>query len=120
LDLHKQILIKYWGYPDFRPKQEEIILSILSAKDTLAILPTGGGKSITYQLPGLILDGISLVISPLISLMNDQVDDLKERNINAIALNSSLNFQKYEWSINQLHSGQTKFLFISPRETSVS
>jgi ATP-dependent DNA helicase RecQ len=114
LDLHKQILIKYWGYPDFRPKQEEIILSILSAKDTLAILPTGGGKSITYQLPGLILDGISLVISPLISLMNDQVDDLKERNINAIALNSSLNFQKYEWSINQLHSGQTKFLFISP------
>jgi ATP-dependent DNA helicase RecQ len=114
LDLHKQILIKYWGYPDFRPKQEEIILSILSAKDTLAILPTGGGKSITYQVPGLILDGISLVISPLISLMNDQVDDLKERNINAIALNSSLNFQKYEWSINQLHSGQTKFLFISP------
>lgn len=110
----KQILIKYWGYSNFRPKQESIIKSVLDGHDTLALLPTGGGKSICYQVPGLLLDGITLVITPLIALMKDQVDNLKKRHIPAVALFSGMNSYEYELAINQCTHGDTKFLYLSP------
>lgn len=110
----RQILIKYWGYPDFRPKQEAIINSVLAGKDTLTLLPTGGGKSICYQVPGLMLDGLTIVVTPLIALMKDQVDSLKRRNIPAVALYSGLKHHEYEWAINQALRNQTKFLYLSP------
>lgn len=110
----RQILIKYWGYPNFRSKQESIINSVLQGKDTLALLPTGGGKSICYQVPGLMFDGITLVVTPLIALMKDQVENLKKRNIPAVALYSGLRHHEYEWAINQAIQGQTKFLYLSP------
>lgn len=110
----RQILIKYWGYPDFRSKQEAIINSVMYGTDTLALLPTGGGKSICYQVPGLMLDGLTLVVTPLIALMKDQVENLKKKNIPAIALYSGLKHHEYEWAINQAINGQTKFLYLSP------
>jgi ATP-dependent DNA helicase RecQ len=114
MDAIRQILIKYWGYPNFRPRQEEIIQSILAGHDTLALLPTGGGKSICYQVPGLVLDGITLVITPLIALMKDQVDNLKTRNIKAVALYSGMNAHEYELAMNQVTHGEAKFLYLSP------
>ena len=78
-----EILKKYWGYDSFRPLQEDIIQSVLAGNDTLGLMPTGGGKSITFQVPGMILDGLTLVVTPIISLMKDQVDNLLERRIKA-------------------------------------
>ena len=83
------ILSEYWGYNSFRPLQEDIIMSILEGRDTLGLLPTGGGKSITFQVPTMVLDGLTIVITPLISLMKDQVDNLREIGINAIYFFSS-------------------------------
>ena len=80
------ILKKYWGYDKFRPVQKDIILSVLDKHDTLALLPTGGGKSICFQIPGLALGGTCLVVSPLIALMNDQVQNLKNKGISAVAV----------------------------------
>ncbi len=110
----KQILIKYWGYPHFRPKQESIIQSVLEGRDTLALLPTGGGKSICYQIPGIYLGGITLVITPLIALMKDQVENLKKRNIKAVALFSGMKKTEYEFALNQCTHGDTHFLYLSP------
>ncbi len=108
------ILQKYWGYPDFRPDQKTVVASILSKKDTLALLPTGGGKSICYQAPGLVLDGMVVVISPLIALMNDQVQGLKDRNIPAIALTSSMNYKEVEIALDNAVYDKYKFLYVSP------
>ena len=112
----KEILLKYWGYSSFRENQEEIIKMIISNKDTLALLPTGGGKSICYQIPSLIMDGICIVVSPLISLMKDQVEDMKSKGIKAIALTSDLNFKEVDIALTNCIFGGYKFLYISPEK----
>lgn len=107
-------LKKYFGYDSFREGQEEIIKEILAGRDVLGVLPTGGGKSICYQLPALMKDGITLVISPLISLMKDQVDALKENGIAASFINSSLSLEDYKKSLSDIKSGAVKLVYISP------
>lgn len=107
-------LKKYFGYDSFREGQEEIIKEILAGRDVLGVLPTGGGKSICYQLPALMMDGISLVISPLISLMKDQVDALRENGIAATFINSSLSLEDYKKSLSEIRSGAVKLVYISP------
>jgi len=114
-DKIRNILKTYWGYNTFRPLQEEIILSVLSGKDTLALLPTGGGKSICFQVPAIAMSGLCLVVSPLIALMKDQVANLKKRHIKAAALYSGMSPQTMENVIsNALYDRELKFLYLSP------
>jgi len=110
------ILKQYWGYDSFRPKQEDIINSVLRQKDTVALLPTGGGKSICYQVPGMVYDGITIVISPLIALMKDQVESLNSRNITALALTSELSPEETDKALDECVYGEIKFLYISPEK----
>ncbi|GAA0726236.1 DNA helicase RecQ [Clostridium malenominatum] len=107
-------LKQYYGYKDFRKSQEEIISSILQYKDTIAIMPTGGGKSICYQIPALLFDGITIVISPLISLMKDQVDSIKELGINCEYINSSRKNSEIQEILNNLLLDNIKILYIAP------
>lgn len=107
-------LKKYFGFDSFREGQREIIEKILEGKDVLGVLPTGGGKSICYQLPALMKDGLTLVISPLISLMKDQVDVLREDGIDASFINSSLDFETYIDTLEDVRKGKIKLLYISP------
>ncbi len=109
-----KILQKYYGYRSFRSSQEDIINNILNKNDTLAIMPTGGGKSICYQVPALLFDGITLVISPLISLMKDQVDSIKNLGIGADYINSSLNQHEILSIISRLKENSIKILYIAP------
>ncbi len=109
-----QILQQYWGYDSFRQPQEQIINDIVSGHDVIGILPTGSGKSVIYQVSGLMLQGITVVISPLIALIEDQVAGLNRRGIKAIALTGHLNFEELERLLNNAQFGQTKFLFLSP------
>lgn len=108
------ILRKYWGYTAFRECQEEIIDSVLAGKDTLGLLPTGGGKSLTFQVPGLMLEGLSLVITPLISLMKDQVDNLRTRRIKAACIHSGMRLSQVRNAIDSCLYGNCRFLYISP------
>jgi ATP-dependent DNA helicase RecQ len=108
------ILRKYWGYDRFRPMQDDIIGSVLTGTDTLAILPTGGGKSICFQVPGLLLDGICLVVTPLVALMQDQVQQLQSRNIAAVALHSGLGFSEVRDILRDAVQGKYRFLYVSP------
>jgi ATP-dependent DNA helicase RecQ len=108
------ILKRYWGYPVFRPLQEDIIQSVLQKQDTLTLLPTGGGKSICFQVPALALDGICIVISPLIALMKDQVEQLKKRNIPAVALYSGLTRREIDIILDNCVFNHYKFLYVSP------
>lgn len=110
------ILKKYWGYDSFRACQEEIVDSILDGHDTLGLMPTGGGKSITFQVPALMMDGLTVVITPLISLMNDQVENLHARHIKAIALHSGLSMRERRVALNHLDSGRVKILYVSPEK----
>jgi len=109
-----QILKTYWGHDQFRPAQLEIIQSILEGKDTLAILPTGGGKSICFQVPAMALDGLCLVISPLIALMEDQVNRLNENDMPAAALVSGLKLHEQEEILAAAENSELKFLYVSP------
>ncbi len=108
------ILKQYWGFTAFRPLQEDIIQAVLSGKDTLALLPTGGGKSICFQVPVLAREGMGLVVSPLIALMQDQVQNLKKRGIPAVAISSGLSHSEIDIALENSTQGRYKFLYLSP------
>ncbi len=108
------ILKKYWGYSAFRPLQEEVINAVLQSKDTLALMPTGGGKSICFQVPGLLLEGICIVVSPLIALMKDQVYNLKKKGIKAAAIHAGLSLKEIDIILDNCIYGDYKFLYVSP------
>ncbi|HEX2607853.1 MAG TPA: ATP-dependent DNA helicase RecQ [Flavisolibacter sp.] len=111
---HLSILKKYWGFEDYRPLQKEIIESVLSGRDTLAILPTGGGKSICFQVPALVKEGICLVVSPLIALMKDQVENLKKRGIPALLIHSGMQRADVMQTLRNATDSYFRFLYISP------
>lgn len=108
------ILRRYWGYDSFRPLQEDIIQSLLSGNDTIGLLPTGGGKSITFQVPALLFDGLTIVVSPLISLMKDQVDNLFERGIRAVYFHSGLTRRETKLALDRCRLEKVKLAYISP------
>lgn len=109
-----ELLEKYYGYKSFRKGQENIISNIIDGNDVLAIMPTGGGKSICYQVPALIFEGLTIVISPLISLMKDQVDALKDMGINGEFINSSISSAEENRVIDNIRNGQCKILYVAP------
>ena len=108
------VLKTTFGYDEFRPMQQEVIASVLSGRDTLAVMPTGGGKSLCYQIPALLFGGITLVVSPLISLMQDQVAFLVENGVSAVFLNSSLEWGDYLDAVQRIKSGSVKLVYLSP------
>ncbi len=110
----QEILKQHWGYDQFRPRQLDIIQSLLAGNDTLALLPTGGGKSICFQVPALCNPGLCLVISPLMALMYDQVENLKKRNIPAFAVTSAMNHREIDRILDNSIYGDVKFLYVSP------
>ena len=110
----ESVLKTVFGYDSFRFLQKEIISNVLSKKDTLAIMPTGGGKSLCYQIPALIFEGLMVVVSPLISLMQDQVASLNANGINAVFLNSTLDWEDYKDSMNSIRRGETKIVYLAP------
>ena len=110
----RDILVRYWGFTSFRPMQEEIISSVIHGKDTIALLPTGGGKSLGFQVPALALEGICIVVSPLVALMGDQVNALKERGIKALKLTGGISFDELNSLLDNALYGNYKFLYLSP------
>ncbi|MDR0799748.1 MAG: RecQ family ATP-dependent DNA helicase [Dysgonamonadaceae bacterium] len=110
----RQILKQYWGYDSFRSLQEEIITSVYEGKDTLGLMPTGGGKSLTFQVPTLLMDGICIVVTPLIALMKDQVDNLRRRGIKATAVHSGMSREEIVIALENCIYGNYKFLYVSP------
>lgn len=110
----RDILTKYWGYTFFKPMQEEIITSVMDGKDTVALLPTGGGKSLCFQIPAMAMDGICIVVSPLVALMGDQVNALKERGIKALKLTGGISFDELNTLLDNTLYGNYKFLYLSP------
>jgi ATP-dependent DNA helicase RecQ len=113
--MNKQSVLKhYFGYTTFRPGQEEFIDGILSGRDVLAVMPTGAGKSLCYQIPAILLEGLTVVISPLISLMKDQVNALREAGVKAAYLNSSLGSAEYGKILQGLEAGGYRILYIAP------
>ena len=112
------VLQQYWGYEAFRPMQSEIIESVLEGKDTLALLPTGGGKSICFQVPSLCKEGICIVVSPLIALMKDQVHNLEKRNIPAVAIYSGMHYRDIDRTLDNCAYGHIKMLYLSPERLS--
>ena len=109
-----EILQEYWGYDFFRPKQEDIVLAALDGRDVLAILPTGGGKSVCFQVPALMREGIAVVVTPLIALMKDQVQNLNDRGIKALCVNAGMGRREVELTLNNAAYGDFKFLYVSP------
>ncbi len=114
MSVYTDILLKYWGFSSFREKQEEIVEAIGSGKDVLGLLPTGGGKSITFQVPALAKEGICLVVTPLIALMKDQVENLKQRGIKALAIYSGMSKHEMKVAFDNAAYGNYKFLYLSP------
>lgn len=109
-----EILKQYWGYTSFRPLQQDIIQSVLDGKDTMALLPTGGGKSLCFQIPAMVKEGICIVVSPLIALMKDQVENLKVRGINAVAIYAGMGKREIDILLDNCIYGPVKFLYLSP------
>ena len=109
-----EVLKEYWGYDGFRPMQEEIINAALEGKDVLAILPTGGGKSVCFQVPGLMAEGLTIVVTPLIALMKDQVQNLEKRGIRALAIHAGMARHEVDLALNNAAYGDYKFLYLSP------
>jgi ATP-dependent DNA helicase RecQ len=114
LEQHRQILIKYWGFTSFRPLQEEIIQSVTGGRDTLGLMPTGGGKSITFQVPALAMEGTCLVITPLVALMKEQVSRLNSLEIKSMAIHSGMSREEIDISLDNCIYGDYKFLYVSP------
>jgi ATP-dependent DNA helicase RecQ len=110
----RDILKKYWGFDQFRPLQEEISDAVINGHDVLALLPTGGGKSVCFQVPGLAREGITLVISPLIALMQDQVDQLEKRGIRAKSIVSGMSYREIDLTLDNARFGGLDFLYTSP------
>ena len=108
------ILERYWTFTSFRPLQEDIINSVLEGEDTFALLPTGGGKSVCFQVPALVKEGICIVISPLIALMKDQVQALQNKGIKAMALTSGISYKELDTRLDNCIYGNYKFLYLSP------
>lgn len=119
MNIH-EILKQYWGYDSFRPLQEDIINAVLDGKDTLALLPTGGGKSICFQVPAMAKDGLCLVVSPLIALMKDQVENLKQKGIPSLAIYSGMSFLEIKKTLQNAAYGNYKFLYVSPERLETS
>ena len=109
-----EILKKYWGYDNFRGIQEQIIDEIMAGRDVLGLMPTGGGKSITFQVPALAMEGVCIVVSPLIALMKDQVQNLRKRNIKAAAIYSGMSHNKILETLENAVYGGVKILYVSP------
>ena len=118
MEKYQSILRKYWGYSDFRPLQEDIIDSICHGHDVLGLMPTGGGKSITFQVPALYKQGICIVVTPLIALMKDQVENLRVRNIMASAIYSGMTRNEIDVVLDNCIYGDYKFLYVSPERLS--
>ncbi len=110
----RDVLLKYWGFSSFRSLQEEIIQEILTGKDTLALLPTGGGKSVCFQVPAMCMDGVCIVVSPLIALMKDQVNNLEQKGISAVAIFSGMSKRLIDQTLDNCIYGNVKFLYVSP------
>ena len=108
----EEVLLYYWGYSSFRPVQIPIIESVLAGKDTLGLLPTGGGKSITFQVPGLLLPGLTLVVTPLIALMRDQVMGLRQKGIKATAVHAGMMREQIITTLDNCIYGRYKFLYV--------
>jgi ATP-dependent DNA helicase RecQ len=115
---YRQVLEKYWGYTSFRPLQEDIIRSVAAGNDTLALMPTGGGKSITFQVPAMVREGICLVITPLIALMKDQVNRLNSLEIKSMAIHSGMSAEEIDNSLENCIYGNYKFMYVSPERIS--
>ena len=109
-----ETLKEYWGYDSFRPKQEDIVSSALEGKDVLAILPTGGGKSVCFQVPAMMREGIAIVVTPLIALMKDQVQNLNDKGIRALCVNAGMSRREVDLTLNNAAYGDFKFLYVSP------
>lgn len=118
MDIYRQILKKYWGYESFRPLQEDIIKTVAAGNDCLGLMPTGGGKSLTFQVPALSRPGLCIVITPLIALMKDQVENLKKRNIRAMAIYSGMSRDEIDIAFENCINGEYKFLYVSPERLS--
>ena len=114
----EEVLKKYWGYDGFRPMQREIVASALSGKDTLALLPTGGGKSVCFQVPALMKNGLAIVVTPLIALMKDQVQTLRSRGIRALSIHAGMTRREVDTALNNAAYGDFKFLYLSPERLS--
>src|SRR5512145_2797573 len=108
------ILKDTFGYDTFRPLQREVIDNVLARRDSLAVMPTGGGKSLCYQIPALLFDGLTVVVSPLIALMKDQVEQMRAAGVPALFLNSSLSPEAYQENMDYVRRGQVKLLYVAP------
>ncbi|MDO9680527.1 MAG: DEAD/DEAH box helicase, partial [Bacteroidales bacterium] len=111
---HLDVLKQYWSHDSFRPMQEEIVMSVLKNRDTLALLPTGGGKSVCFQIPAIMKEGICIVVTPLIALMKDQVENLRKKGIKALAVYSGMTSGEIDAAFDNAIYGNYKFLYLSP------